>query len=202
MVQVSPQVKPLFLQIPKDVALTVTSEQFAALAAVNNDLRLERTATGTLIMNPPTGSETGKRNLSLSTQLGNWYEANESLGEAFDSSTGFELPNGANRSPDAAWVRRERWDALTPEQKKTFAPLCPDFVVELCSETDHLTDLRAKMQEYMDNGAQLGWLIDPKHKQVEIYRIGQAVEVLKNPSTLSGERILPGFILTLQRIFG
>ena len=202
MVQVSPQVKPLFLQIPKDVALTVTSEQFAALAAANHDLRLERTATGTLIMNPPTGSETGKRNLNLSTQLGNWYEANESLGEAFDSSTGFELPNGANRSPDASWVRRERWDALTPEQKKTFAPLCPDFVVELRSETDHLTDLRAKMQEYMDNGAQLGWLIDPKHKQVEIYRIGQAVEVLKNPSTLSGETILPGFILTLQRIFG
>ncbi|MBE9100376.1 Uma2 family endonuclease [Vacuolonema iberomarrocanum] len=202
MVQASPQRNPLFLQIPKDVALTVTSEQFAALAAANHDLRLERTATGTLIMNPPTGSETGRRNLSLSTQLGNWYEANESLGEAFDSSTGFELPNGANRSPDASWVRRERWDALTPEQKKTFAPLCPDFVVELRSETDHLTDLRAKMQEYMDNGAQLGWLIDPKHKQVEIYRIGQAVEVLKNPSTLSGEMILPGFILTLQRIFG
>jgi len=153
-------------------------------------------------VNPPTGGETGKRNLSLSTQLGNWYEANESLGEAFDSSTGFELPSGASRSPDAAWVRRERWDGLTPEQKKTFVPLCPDFVVELRSETDSLTVLQAKMQEYMDNGAQLGWLIDPKNKQVEIYRAGQVEEVLEHPSTLSGESVLPGFRLSLQRIFG
>ncbi|MGB3495146.1 MAG: Uma2 family endonuclease [Elainellaceae cyanobacterium] len=199
--QASPQTKILSLQIPNDVALTVTPAQFAALAAANRDLRLERTATGRLIVNPPTGSESGKRNLSLSTQLGNWYEANETLGEAFDSSTGFELPNGANRSPDASWVRRERWDALTPEQKKTFAPLCPDFVVELRSESDRLNDLRAKMQEYIDNGAQLGWLIDPKRQQVEIYRAGQAVEVLDNPGTLSGEAVLPGFILTLKRIF-
>ena len=202
MVQTAPQTKPLFLQIPHDVTLTVTSDQFSALAAANHDLRLERTATGELIVNPPTGGETGKRNLSLSTQLGNWYEANESLGEAFDSSTGFELPSGASRSPDAAWVRRERWDGLTPEQKKTFVPLCPDFVVELRSETDSLTVLQAKMQEYMDNGAQLGWLIDPKNKQVEIYRAGQVEEVLEHPSTLSGESVLPGFRLSLQRIFG
>jgi Uma2 family endonuclease len=201
-VQTAPQTKPLFLQIPHDVTLTVTSDQFSALAAANHDLRLERTATGELIVNPPTGGETGKRNLSLSTQLGNWYEANESLGEAFDSSTGFELPSGASRSPDAAWVRRERWDGLTPEQKKTFVPLCPDFVVELRSETDSLTVLQAKMQEYMDNGAQLGWLIDPKNKQVEIYRAGQVEEVLEHPSTLSGESVLPGFRLSLQRIFG
>jgi len=158
-------------------------------------------------VNPPTGGETGRRNAKIITQLGVCWDAHETLGEYFDSSTGFELPNGANRSPDASWVRRERWDALTPEQRKTFAPLCPDFVVELRSETDSLTELRAKMQEDVDNGAQLGWLIDPKlidpkQRQVEIYRAGQGVERLENPSTLSGEAVLPGFVLTLKRIFG
>ena len=201
MVQAPPQPKPLFLQLPSELALQVTREQFVALAAANRDLRLERTASGHLIVNPPTGSESGKRNLSISTQLGVWYEANDALGEAFDSSTGFELPNGANRSPDASWVRKERWESLTSEQRKGFAPLCPDFVVELRSETDSLKDLREKMQEYMGNGAQLGWLIDPKNKQVEVYRAGQAVEVLENPSTLSGEEVLPGFTLTLKRIW-
>lgn len=200
-VQAPPQPKPLFLRLPSEVALQVTPEQFAALAAANRDLRLERTATGHLIVNPPTGSESGRRNLSISGQLSSWYEANEGLGEAFDSSTGFELPNGANRSPDASWVRKDRWEALTLEQRKGFAPLCPDFVVELRSETDSLKDLREKMQEYMDNGAQLGWLIDPKNKRVEVYRAGQVVEVLENPSTLSGEAIVPGFVLTLKRIW-
>jgi Uma2 family endonuclease len=201
MVQAPPQTQPLWLQIPSELTLQITSEQFADLAAANRDLRLERTATGQLIVNPPTGSESGKRNLSISGQLSNWFEANEALGEAFDSSTGFELPNGANRSPDAAWVGKERWVALTPEQRKAFAPLCPDFVVELRSETDKLKDLRAKMQEYRSNGAQLGWLIDLKNQRVEIYRPGQAVEVLEHPSTLSGEAILPGFVLTLKRIW-
>jgi Uma2 family endonuclease len=195
-----PQTKLLALQIPPDVALTVTSDQFVALAAANWELRLERTAAGELIVNPPTGGETGHRNLSITGQLSVWFEANDTLGIAFDSSAGFELPNGANRSPDASWVRRERWEALTPEQRKGFVPLCPDFVVELRSESDSLRDLHAKMQEYMDNGAQLGWLIDPKNKQVKIYRAGQSVEVLDNPSTLSGEAVLPGFVLTLQRI--
>ena len=152
-------------------------------------------------MNPPTGSESGKRNAKIATQLGVWGEANEQLGEYFDSSTGFELPNGANRSPDASWIQKERWEALTPEQRKGFAPLCPDFVLELRSETDNLNDLREKMQEYMDNGARLGWLIDPHNKRVEIYRIGQAVEVLENPTTLSGETVLPRFTLTLKRIW-
>jgi Uma2 family endonuclease len=168
MVQASPQSKPLLLQLPDKLSLQVTPEQFAALAAANGDLRLERTATGELIVNPPTGSESGKRNLSISGQLNNWYEVNEMLGEAFDSSTGFELPNGANRSPDASWVRKERWESLTLKQRKGFAPLCPDFVVELRSETDTLKGLRDKMQEYMNNGAQLGWLIDPKNRRVEI----------------------------------
>ncbi len=201
MVQAPPQPKLLSLHLPGEVALKVTSEQFAVLAAANRGLRLERTATGELIVNPPTGGESGKRNLSISTQLGMWFEANDTLGEAFDSSTGFDLPNGANRSPDASWVRRERWDALTPEQREGFVPLCPDFVVELRSKTDSLTVLQAKMLEYMDNGSQLGWLIDPKNKRVEIYRAGQAVEVLENPDTLSGEDVLPGFTLILKRIW-
>ncbi|MDJ0582895.1 Uma2 family endonuclease [Crocosphaera sp.] len=195
------QPKSLLLEIPNEIALTVTPKQFAALAAANRDLRLERTKIGHLIVNPPTGSESGKRNAKIATQLGVWGEANEQLGEYFDSSTGFELPNGANRSPDASWIRKERWDALTPEQRKGFAPLCPDFVLELRSETDSLNDLREKMQEYMENGARLGWLIDPHNKRVEIYRIGQAVEVLENPRTLSGETVLPRFTLTLKRIW-
>ncbi|MGB3492302.1 MAG: Uma2 family endonuclease [Elainellaceae cyanobacterium] len=199
--QAPPQHQSLMLQIPKNLSLHVTREQFSALAAANRDLRLERTATGHLIVNPPTGSESGQRNAKIITQLGMWCEANELLGEYFDSSTGFELPNGANRSPDAAWISRERWESLTLEQRKGFAPLCPDFVVELRLETDSLKNLRAKMQEYMDNGAQLGWLIDPQNKQVEIYRAGQVAEVLNNPSTLSGEPVLPGFTLRLQRIW-
>ena len=200
-VQAPPQTKLLVLQIPSDLALRVTPEQFAALAAANRDLRLERTATGELIVTPPTGGTSGRRNLSISAQLGVWYEANDTLGEAFDSSTGFELPNGANRSPDASWLQKDRWESLSPEQQEGFIPLCPDFVVELRSRRDLLTQLRAKMQEYMDNGAQLGWLIDPKNKRVEIYRPGQAVEVLDNPSTVSGDFVLPGFVLALKRIW-
>ncbi|MEM8638369.1 MAG: Uma2 family endonuclease [Cyanobacteria bacterium P01_G01_bin.54] len=201
MVQAPPQPQPLSLQLPHKLVLCVTPEQFAALAAVNRDLRLETTATGELIVNPPTGGTTGKRNQSIATQLGVWFEANETLGEVFDSSTGFKLPNGAHRSPDAAWVRQDRWDALTPEQQDGFIPLCPDFAIELRSKTDTLKELRAKMVEYLDNGAQLGWLIDPKHKRVEIYRLGQAVEVLEQPSTVSGEEVLPEFRLTLKRIW-
>lgn len=201
MVQAFPPTKPLLLQLPSEIALMVTPEQFAALAAANRDLRLERAETGRLIVNPPTGSESGKRNAKILTQLGVWGEANESLGEYFDSSTGFELPNGANRSPDASWVCRQRWAALTSEQQKGFAPLCPDFVVELRSETDSLKDLRAKLQEYMDNGARLGWLTDPQNRRVEIYRADQTIEGLENPSTLSGESVLPGFMLILKRIW-
>ncbi|UAJ72167.1 Uma2 family endonuclease [Synechocystis sp. PCC 7339] len=189
------------LNLPDQVSLQVTPEQFAQLAIANRDLRLERTATGALIVNPPTGSESGNRNARIITQLGVWSEANENLGEIFDSSAGFKLPNGANRSPDASWVARQRWDALTPAERKTFAPLCPDFVVELSSATDTIKDLREKMEEYMENGAKLGWLIDPQNRRVEIYRPRQAVEVLQNPDTLSGEAVLPGFTLSLKRIF-
>ncbi|MGA1622276.1 MAG: Uma2 family endonuclease [Synechocystis sp.] len=189
------------LNLPEQIHLTVTPEQFAELAIANRDLRLERTATGVLIVNPPTGGESGKRNLSIAGQLSSWYEANETLGEAFDSSTGFVLPNGANRSPDASWVAKERWEALTQEQRQGFIPLCPDFVVELRSKTDSLKKLQQKMQEYQENGATLGWLIDPQNQRVEIYRPGQGVEILHNPATLSGESTLPGFTLSLKRIF-
>ncbi|MEM9120730.1 MAG: Uma2 family endonuclease [Cyanobacteria bacterium P01_F01_bin.56] len=199
--QTAPKLQPLLLELPSEVRLNVTPEQFATLAAANRDLRLERTASGELIVNPPTGGTSGKRNLSISTQLGIWFEAHDALGEAFDSSTGFELPNGANRSPDAAWVRKERWEALTAEQQEGFVTLCPDFVVELRSKTDALKKLQVKMQEYIDNGAQLGWLIDPQTRLVEIYRPDQPVEILENPSTLSGESVLPGFTLSLKRIW-
>jgi Uma2 family endonuclease len=193
--------KTLALQLPDRLSLRVTPEQFAALTAANRELRLERTATGELIVNPPTGSETGYRNWNLAGELYLWWRNAGEPGKAFDSSSGFELPNGANRSPDVAWVSQDRWDALTPEQRKGFAPLCPDFVVELCSESDTPKDLRAKIEEYIENGAMLGWLIDPKNKRVEIYRLGQRVEVLENPSTLSGEGVLPGFTLNLNRVF-
>ncbi|MEI1377267.1 Uma2 family endonuclease [Nostoc sp. UHCC 0926] len=203
MVQIpaSPETETLLIELPKTIGLYVTQKQFAALAAANRDLTLERTADGELIVNPPTGWETGERNRSLTGQLDRWYEENEDLGKAFDSSTGFILPNGATRSPDASWVSRERWQALTPEQKGRFPNICPDFVVELRSSSDRLGSLQAKMREYIDNGALLGWLIDPQQRRVEIYRPGLAVEVLENPTELSGEAVLPGFVLNLRRVW-
>ncbi|MBW4601194.1 MAG: Uma2 family endonuclease [Calothrix sp. FI2-JRJ7] len=197
----SPKNQTLPIELPSSIGLYVTQEQFTALAAVNRDLKLERTALGELIVNPPTGWETGERNLSLTGQLYRWYEENEDLGKAFDSSTGFILPNGATRSPDASWVSQERWDALTPEQKGTFANICPDFVVELRSSSDGLEPLQAKMKEYIDNAALLGWLLNPQQRQVEIYRPGLEVEVLENPTHLSGENVLPGFVLNMRRVW-
>jgi Uma2 family endonuclease len=191
----------LTLELPTTTLLHVTPEQFEALAAANPDLRLERTYRGELIVNPPTGGESSQRNFSITGQLSNWFELNEELGEGFDSSGGFILPNGATRSPDASWVRRERWDALTAEQRRGFVPLCPDFVVELRSATDSLAKLQEKMQEYLDNGARLGWLIDPQNNRVEIYRPGQDIEVLEHPTELFGEDVLPGFVLNLRRIW-
>ncbi len=191
----------LTLELPISTVLHVTPEQFEELAAANPDLRLERTAQGELIVNPPTGGESGQRNFSFTTQLGIWFEANENLGEGFDSSTGFILPNGATRSPDVSWVSRQRWEALTPKQRRGFVPLCPDFVVELRSATDSLAKLQEKMQEYLNNGARLGWLIDPQNQRVEIYRPGQEIQVLEHPAELSGEDVLPGFILNLRRIW-
>ncbi len=178
----------------------VSQQQFQELAQVNRDLRLEKTASGELIIMPPTGSDTGNRNLDIEGQLWLWNRQTK-LGKAFNSSTGFHLPNGANRSPDAAWVKLERWEILTPQEREGFAPICPDLVVELKSPSDNIETLRAKMREYMENGARLGWLIDRKNRKVEVYRPDQDVEILDNPTTLSGENVLPGFVLDLTEVW-
>ncbi|MEG5080513.1 Uma2 family endonuclease [Microcoleus sp. AT8-B4] len=180
--------------------IKLTSEQFYQLCEENPDLKLERNANGELIVMPPTGGETGKSNSKLNLQVGIWNDRTE-LGEVFDSSTGFTLPNGTDRSPDVSWVEKSRWSALTPEQKEKFIPLCPDFVIELVSPSDSLKKSQEKMQEYMENGCRLGWLINRKKREVEIYRPGQDVEVLQSPLTLSGENVLPGFVLNLQKIW-
>ncbi|MDV2994953.1 MAG: hypothetical protein N4J56_004607 [Chroococcidiopsis sp. SAG 2025] len=177
----------------------LTDEQFYQLCQANRDVRFERTAEGELIVMPPTGGETGDRNSEMNFQLRAWNKQTR-LGKVFDSSTGFKLPNGVDRSPDAAWVRLERWEALTPEQRQKFPPLAPDFAIELRSATDELKPLQAKMQEYRDNGVRLGWLLDPQRQIVEIYRIGIDVEVIQSPTTLSGEDVLPGFVMDLSEI--
>ncbi len=174
--------------------------QFLQLVKANPELRLELTAEGTLIAMSPTGSEGGQRNAELTTDFCIWNRQIK-LGIVFDSSTGFRLPNGAVRSPDVSWVKQSRWDALTSEQRKGFAPLCPDFVLELASESDDIEDLQTKMQEYLENGAQLGWLIDPRTRQVEIYRPAKPVEILQSPKTLSGEDILSGLVFNLNVIY-
>ena len=180
--------------------INLTDEQFYQLCHNNPDIKLERNAKGELIVMPPTGWGTGKRNTKLTQRLANWTDE-DGTGIAFDSSTGFKLPKGADRSPDAAWVRQERLDALNPiPDPDKFLPLAPDFVVELMSGNDSLEKTQAKMQEYRDNGVRLSWLIDPKNKQVEIYRQSRPKEVLQFPATLSGEDVLPGFVLDLSQI--
>ncbi|NER24904.1 MAG: Uma2 family endonuclease [Symploca sp. SIO1B1] len=181
--------------------LRLTDKQFEQLAAINRNLQIELTAKGELVIMPPTGGETGNRNFELDGQLW-WWNRQHRLGKAFDSSTGFRLPNGATRSPDVAWITIERWQALTPTQQQKFLPLCPDFAIELVSATDDVEDTRQKMQEYIKNGLRLGWLINPKNRTVEIYRQNQVVEVLQAPQTLSGEEVLLGFSLDLQPIWG
>jgi Uma2 family endonuclease len=180
--------------------IKLTDDQFFQLCQENENIRLERTAKGELIIMSPAGGETGNRNGRLTQQLFNWSDRDGS-GIAFDSSTGFKLPNGADRSPDAAWVKLERWNALTPEQQKKFLPLCPDFVVELLSPSDSLKETQEKMREYRDNGALLGLLINRKNRQVEIYRSGAEVQVLDNPTQVSCEPVLAGFVLTLGSIW-
>ncbi|MGF1601879.1 MAG: Uma2 family endonuclease [Thermosynechococcaceae cyanobacterium] len=186
------------LTLTLDPIVDLSDEQFYQLCQINRDIKFERTAAGALIIMPPTGWETGKRNFSLSGQLWNWVEKNK-LGVGFDSSTGFTLPNGADRSPDAAWVKQERLETLNPDPAK-FLPLAPDFVMELRSATDNLTTLQAKMEEYRANGVRLGWLINPQDQQVEIYRLDQDTEILQSPVRLSGEEVLPGFTLDLSSI--
>ncbi len=148
---------------------------------------------------PPAGGETGNRNADLTADLVVWNRVGKT-GKVFDSSTGFVLPNGAERSPDASWIELSRWEALSPEQRRKFVPLCPDFAMELRSSSDRLSIVQKKMREYMDNGAKLGWLIDPVSRRVEIYRLGQEVEVLDNPASVSSEDVLPGFTLSLKGI--
>ncbi len=193
-------IETLSLPSPLRLSINLTDEQFWQLCLSNRDYRFERTAKGELIVMPPTGSDTGRRNIKITTQLEIWNSQSK-LGVAFDSSTGFKLPNGAERSPDASWVKKERWESLTVEQQAKFAPLCPDFVVELRSPSDSLQNLQEKMREYINNGAKLGWLIDRKNQQVEIYRPDRDVEILSSPQTLSGEDVLPGFVLELTEIW-
>ncbi|MDY6901332.1 MAG: Uma2 family endonuclease [Cyanobacteriota bacterium] len=178
----------------------VTHEQFKELATTNRDVRLERTATGELRIKPWFGGEAGAKSANISGQLWIWNRQTK-LGIAFNSSTGFHLPNSAIRSPDASWIKLERWEALTSEERKGFAPICPDFVVELRSASDNMKPLREKMQEYIENGAKLGLLVDRKNRKVEIYRQGFDVEVLDNPASFSGENILPGFVLDLAEVW-
>lgn len=178
----------------------LSDEQFFQLCQQNQNYRFERSAQGDLVIMPPTGAETGNRNIDLSYQLQAWNRKTK-LGMAFDSSTGFIMPNGANRSPDAAWIPLARWESVTPEQQKRFLPMGPDFVVELLSPTDQLSRTQTKMQEYIENGTRLGWLINRKIKQVAIYRQGQKIEILEAPDILSGEDVLPEFELDLSSIW-
>jgi Uma2 family endonuclease len=175
------------------------SESFDEVVALNPELRMEQTASGEIVMMNPTGGEGGFRNARLTFQLQLWVEKHGGL--AFDSSTLFCLPNGAKRSPDASWIATERWQSLSKEDRKRYPPICPDFVVELRSESDRLADLSAKMKEYVECGICLGWLIDPLLKQVHIYRPGQATEILDAPEHVAADSTLPGFVLDLRKIW-
>ncbi|MGK7874630.1 MAG: Uma2 family endonuclease [Xenococcaceae cyanobacterium] len=194
----TPEVVPVVLKFHP--AVEMTEDQFFDFCQLNRNYRIERTARGEIIVMSPTGSETGNRNAKLIQQLANWTDK-DGTGIVFDSSTGFTLPNGATKSSDGAWVKLDKWNALTREQQIKFAPICPDFVVELRSPSDKLQDLQQKLEEYIDNGASLGWLIDRKNRKVYIYRSDAEVEVLENPSSVRGDRILPGFVLDLSTIW-
>ncbi|HLP88979.1 MAG TPA: Uma2 family endonuclease [Nostocaceae cyanobacterium] len=179
-----------------DSVVRLTDEQFYKLCMANKDVSLELNAQGELVIVTPVGGESGRRESELNFKVSLWNYQTQ-LGIVFSSSTIFRLPNGAKRSPDVAWIKLERWEALTEEEREKFPPLTPDFIIELRSKTDSLKTLQEKMQEYIDNGLCLGWLINPQDQQVEIYRQGQAVEVVQLPTLLSGEEVLPGFELQL-----
>lgn len=190
------------ISVPK--GFKVTPEQFEQLALAEQTARMELTKDGELVVMSPTGGTAGRKNSRLTQQVRNWADRNGS-GEVFDSSTVFVLRNGARKSPDVSWIKLDRWNQLTTAQQDGFPPLAPDFVIELVSPSDiknqRYEDLQYKMQEYLDNGVRLGWLIEPSAKTVEIYRPNQQVEILNNPQTLSGENVLPGFVLDLSNIF-
>ena len=179
---------------------SVSDSKLAALSAKNPDLRLETDAAGKLIIMPPTGSLTGEKNADLIYQVQAWNRRYK-LGKVFDSSTGFKLSNGAVRSPDVSWIAIARWNSLSDKQKRGFAPIAPDFVIELTSPTDNLQEIRQKMNEYLDCEVRLGWLIDPDAKQVEIYRCGKEPEIISNPISLSGESVLPNLTVDVSEIF-
>jgi Uma2 family endonuclease len=180
--------------------IQLNDEQFYQLCQTNPDVKFERNAQGEIVVMPPTGGETGKRNVEIAADFVLWNRQTK-LGVVFDSSTCFKLPNGADRSPDVAWIRQDRWDTLTTEEKEKFPPIAPDFVLELMSPTDNLKDVQVKMREYMYNQVKLGWLFNPKTRRVEIYRLGQEVEVLQSPAQLFGEDILLGFVLNMQLVW-
>jgi Uma2 family endonuclease len=180
--------------------IQLSDDQFYQLCRNNPEIKFERNSKGEIIIVPPTGGGTGNRNIEIGADFVIWNRQAK-LGILFDSSTCFKLPNGANRSPDVSWISNQRWNTLTTEQKEKFPPIAPDFVLELMSPTDSLKETQAKMQEYMSNGVKLGWLINRKLRQVEIYRLGQPVEILENPTQILGGDILPGFILDLQMIW-
>lgn len=195
---VNTEILPMVLQMQPNVMMT--DDQFFDFCQLNRDYRIERNAVGDLLIMSPTGSETDERNFDIIVQLGIWTKK-DGTGVGFGSSGGFTLPNGAVRSPDAAWIKRTNWEAIPAEQRKKFAPICPEFVIELRSETDNLKTLQEKMEEYINNGTQLGWLIDRKQRKVFIYRPHTAVEELNNPQTLSGADLLPGFVLDLSQVW-
>jgi Uma2 family endonuclease len=193
------EIKPLWLDV-HSITLRVNHEEFEKLCQDNPDRSFELTATGELIVMAPVGGESGNYESELGGELFVWNRQTR-LGKTFSSSTIFVLPNGAERSPDAAWVELSRWEALTPEQRKKFPPLVPDFVIELRSATDRLAPLREKMAEYRSNGVRLGLLINPKNKQVEIYRPGQESEIYESPTSIDCGEVMPGFILSLSEIW-
>ena len=191
--------EPIVLRLPPE--LKMTDDQFFEFCQINRDLRIERNTLGELLIMTPTASDTGYREAGIIGSLWVWSKQ-DGTGISFSSSTGFTLSTGAERSPDAAWMRKERWNALSPQQQQKFAPICPDFVVELRSGSDNLKPLQEKMEEYMrEPGIQLGWLIDRKNRKVYIYRPDQAVECLDNPAIVSGEPVLPGFMLDMSEIW-
>jgi Uma2 family endonuclease len=185
-------------KLPLDIS-TFTDDQYFEFCAVNRKLRIERTAEGKIIIMSPTGGETSRRNADLTWQLVTWAKQ-DSTGVVFDSNTEFRLPNGANRSPDASWIPKSRWESIPEPERANFPPICPDFMVELKSPPDNLEEIKLKMQEYIANGARLGWLIDPKSKRVWVYA-GADVQILEQPSALSGDPVLRGFTLDLKEIF-
>ena len=189
---------PLVLTLSPAVELT--EDQFFDFCRINGELRIERTADGELEIMPPAGSATGDRNAEITMQLRIWAKRDGS-GLTFDSSAGFTLPNGATRSPDASWIARERWEQVPPDKRDRFAPICPDFVVELRSPSDRLSTLHDKLAEYVANGARLGWLLDPPTRQVYVYRPGVPVACLENPDQVSGDPVLPGFRLDVREVW-